>query len=587
MSWQEQFFKFAESLKIDSKEQGVVPLTLNGCQRYFIEQVAQGLEEDIRHFVILKGRQQGISTVCLALDLFWSFKWGGTQAGVITDTDSNKEMFRETLNRYYDSLPRQMKSPMKLHNRNLLSFRNRSVLQYLVAGIRTGGNLGRAKALNFLHATECSSWADEEGLASLQSSLAEKSPNRLYVFESTARGFDLFYDMCQTAKRAISQKFIFIGWWRKEDYCFKPGDKEYEVYWKAAPKLNAREAEAVARVKQYYDFDISPGQIAWYRWHLNEKKNGDEMYMKQENPWDEDEAFVVAGSEFFTSERLTSAYLKCKKDRYDSYRYVTGSEFQFTQIHRTNAQNADLKVWEEPRPEGVYVMGADPAYGSSEWADRFAAVVFRCYADKLVQVAEYCSADISTYQFAWILAHLGGAYRNMHLNLEITGPGGAVSTEIMNLQRAASQMPAGQGTLLDVIGCMRYYLWMRPDMQGSGGVGRSVHWKMTQENKMYLLNAYKDSFEVGRMQVRSAELVSEMRNIVNDKGILGAAGRAKDDRVIAAALGHWMWVQTIKSNLMGQKLTYANVQRRAQTSYTTMNSVQSAVFNYLKRSRIA
>ena len=587
MSWQSQFLKFAESLKIDSKEQGVVPLKLNGCQRYFIEEVAKGLEDDVRHFVILKGRQQGISTVCLALDLFWGFKFGGTQAGVITDTDSNKEAFRETLNRYYDSLPRQMKSPMKLHNRNLLSFRNRTILQYMVAGIRTGGNLGRAKALNFLHATECSSWADEEGLASLQSSLAEKSPNRLYVFESTARGFDLFYDMCQTAKRAISQKFIFIGWWRKEDYAFGPGDKEYQVYWEAAPKLNAREAEAVRRVKQYYDFDISPGQIAWYRWHLNEKKNGDEMYMKQENPWDEDEAFVVAGSEFFTSERLTASYLKCKKDRYDSYRYVTGSEFQFTQIHRTNAQNADLKVWEEPRPEGVYVMGADPAYGSSEWADRFAAVVFRCYADKLVQVAEYCSADISTYQFAWILAHLGGAYRNMHLNLEITGPGGAVSTEIMNLQRSAAQMPAGQGTLLDVIGCMRYYLWMRPDMQGSGGVGRSVHWKMTQENKMYLLNAYKDSFEVGRMMIRSAELISEMRNIVNDKGILGAAGRAKDDRVIAAALGHWMWVQTLKNNMMAQKLTYANVQRRAQTSYTTMNSVQSAVFNYLKRSRIA
>jgi hypothetical protein len=30
---------------IDSKEEGTIPLTLNGCQRYFIDQVADGLEK--------------------------------------------------------------------------------------------------------------------------------------------------------------------------------------------------------------------------------------------------------------------------------------------------------------------------------------------------------------------------------------------------------------------------------------------------------------------------------------------------------------------------------------------------------------
>lgn len=587
MSWQKQFETFCGNLLIDSKEQGVIPLRLNGCQRHFVKEVGEGLDRDIRWFNILKGRQEGISTICLALDLFWTAKHPGLQAGVITDTDSNKEMFRETLTRYWDSLPRTMKSPIKIHNRNLLAFRNRSTLQYMVAGVRQGGNLGRAKALNFIHATECSSWADEEGLASLQASLAEKSPNRLYVWESTARGFDLWYDMCQTAKRAISQKFIFIGWWLKEDYSFSEQDREYQVYWASAPHLNAAERESVRKVKQYYDVDITPGQIAWYRWHLNEKKNSDDMWMRQEFPWDEEEAFVVAGSQFFTSRRLTEVYLSTQRQKYDSYRYVTGSEFQFTKIHRTNAQNAELKVWEEPRHEGLYVLGADPAYGSSEWADRFAAVLFRCYADKLIQVAEFCSADITTYQFAWILAHLGGAYRNVYLNLEITGPGGAVQTELMNLQRAASQIPAGNGTLLDVMGCMRYYTWMRPDTPYSGGLQRSVHWKTTQENKAYLLNSYKDSFEVGRMEVKSAELINEMRNVVNDEGKLGAAGRAKDDRVIAAALAHWPWAQSIKSHLFMQKLTYSNVQRRTQQAFQPGNSIQNAVSSYLRKARIA
>src|SRR5512146_215644 len=586
MSWQEQFETFCSRLLIDSKEQGTVPLKLNGCQKHFVREVSKGLEEGVRHFVVLKARQLGVTTVTLALDLFWTFKWPGLQGSIISDTDSNKEMFREMLARYFEGLPRNMKAPLKIHNRNQLVFRNRSGIQYMVAGIRSGGNLGRAKALNHVHATECSSWADEEGLASLQSSLAEKSPNRLYIFESTARGFDMFYDMCQTAKRAITQRFIFIGWWQKEDYSFRADEQEYKVYWGAAPSLTAKERESVRKVKQYYDYDITPEQIAWYRRHLNEKKNGDEMWMRQEYPFDEDEAFVVAGAQFFTSEKLTNGYLYAKKQKYDSYRYITGSEFQFTQIKPTNAQNAELKVWEEPQPEGVYVMGADPAYGSSDWADRFALEVYRCYSDRLVQVAEYCTADIMPYQFAWIIAHLGGAYRNVMLNLEITGPGGAVVTELMNLQRTSNNVQVGNRSLQDVMGCIRHYFWVRPD-NALSGMTKSIHWRTTDENKRAIMHAFRDSFEVGRMEVNSVELINEMRNVVNDEGSIGAAGRAKDDRVMAGALAHWPWLQSIKTNLSAQNLSYATAMRRAQMPYGNISMVQGHVMNYLKRTKIA
>ena len=585
MKWIEKFNIFCANLKIDSKEQGTVPLVLNGCQRHFIQKVAEGLDKGIRTFIVLKGRQEGISTVCLALDLFWMFSNPGLQGGVITDTDSNKEKFRETVTRYIDSLPRNMKSPVKINNRYQLAFRNRSDIQYMVAGIRAGGNLGRAKALNFLHATECSSWADEEGLASLQASLAEKADNRLYVWDSTARGFNMFYDLCQTAKRATSQMFIFIGWWLKEEYSFEPGDTEYKVYWDSAAQLSQRERESVKKVKQFYGVDIKPGQIAWYRWHLAEKKNGDEMWMKQEFPWDEDEAFVVAGSQFFTGERLTTTYLEAKHERYQSYRYITGAEFQFTQIKPTNAANAELKIWEEPKPDGIYVMGADPAYGSSEWADRFALVIFRCYADRLVQVAEYCTPDIACYQFAWIIAHLGGAYRNIFLNLEITGPGGAVSTELINLQRSAGQIPVGTGTLLDVMGAIRHYFWMRPDNTMSGA-GKAIHTKMDEFSKRAIMNTFKDSFEVGRMQIRSTEMVNEMRSVVNEDGSIGASGRAKDDRVIAAALAHWVWIQQVKSQLVGQRMTFAAVRHHEETNLTTMGQLNRQVFQYLRHSGI-
>jgi len=587
-NWATQFEQFCGSLLIDSKEEGTIPLKLNGCQRYFVQEVMEGLQRDVRHFVILKGRQLGITTVSIALDLFWGFKHSGLQGGILFHEDATKEKFRDTISRYFAALPRSMKMPLKAHNRSQLVFRNRTDFQYLVAGVRSGNDaLGRARAFNFLHSTECAFYADQDGLDTLSSSLAEKHPSRLYIFESTANGFNSWYDMWNTAKAAVRQKAIFIGWWRKEEYCFSPEEQEYKVYWTAAPHLSAREKHWVTKIKQYYDYTITPGQIAWHRWHLNEQKNGNEMLMAQEYPATEDEAFVVSGSQFFSSENITKAFLLTKRAKHDSYRYVTGSEFQFTQIRRTNAQNADLKVWEEPRAEGFYVLGADPAYGSSEWADRFAAVVFRCYADRLVQVAEFATPDITTMQFAWIIAHLGGAYKNCYLNLEITGPGGSVLTELMNLQRTASQIPSGNGSLLDVMGSMRHYLWMRPDMAVRGGISRATHWKSNQENKRYLLNSFKDSFEVGRMEIRSTELINEMRNVVSDKGTIGASGRAKDDRVIAAALAHWVWTQSLKSNLMGQKLTYGNVQRRLQHQTPTASAMQNTVMNYLKRSRIA
>jgi len=97
-----RFEHFCSKLIIDSKELGRIPLTFMGSQRYAIEQISQGLNSGIHEFVILKGRQMGISTVMLALDMYWLFKNPGLQGAVVTDNDENRELVRSspvTLNR--------------------------------------------------------------------------------------------------------------------------------------------------------------------------------------------------------------------------------------------------------------------------------------------------------------------------------------------------------------------------------------------------------------------------------------------------------------------------------------------------------
>ena len=212
-----RFYKFCSQLRIETKEEGLKKLdVLLGTQTYVMNEIAKGLEDDVHHFVILKGRQLGITTISLALDLYWHFTHPGLQGTLTTDTEENRDMFRSTLGMYMDGLPKEWKIPLVGHNRNSLTLKNRSRLFYQVAGLRAKGSLGRGKAITFLHGTETSSWGDEEGLASLLASLAEKNPDRLYTFESTARGFNMFHDMYVTAKRARTQRAIFCGWWHNQ-----------------------------------------------------------------------------------------------------------------------------------------------------------------------------------------------------------------------------------------------------------------------------------------------------------------------------------------------------------------------------------
>ena len=223
------FYKFCSQLKIESKERGMITLgdTLLGSQTYVMDEVGKGLNDGVHFFIVLKGRQLGITTISLALDLYWHFLHPGMQGTLTTDTEENREQFRSTLQMYMDGLPKEYKIPLLSHNRNQLVLKNRSRLFYQVAGLRAKGSLGRGKGITFLHGTETSSWGDEEGLASLLASLAETNPLRYYMFESTARGFNMFHDMWVTAKRAKTQKAIFCGWWRNQLYSADPNSNIY------------------------------------------------------------------------------------------------------------------------------------------------------------------------------------------------------------------------------------------------------------------------------------------------------------------------------------------------------------------------
>jgi hypothetical protein len=575
----QQFYKFCSELKIETKEKGLKKMDhLLGTQTYVMNEIADGLEKDIHFFVILKGRQLGITTISLALDLYWHFINNGLQGTLTTDTEENRDMFRSTLAMYMEGLPKEYKIPLLAHNRNQLSLRNRSRLFYQVAGLRAKGSLGRGKAITYLHGTETSSWGDEEGLASLLASLAETNPNRLYIFESTARGFNMFHDMYVTAKKARTQRAIFCGWWRNEFYSADPSSDVYRVYWDG--KLTPEEKEWTRDIKKLYNVEINSRQMAWWRWKLHEGIKDDAL-MYQEFPPTEDYAFVMTGTSFFSNARCTDAAKIARRINYDAYRYVMGANFQDTEVLKSTERMCTLKVWEEPVDTAYYVIGADPAYGSSDWADRFCIQVFRCYADGMEQVAEFATSEMNTYQFAWVISHLAGAYKNSTLNLEVNGPGQAVINELRNLKRQATAMGGVVGRdLMDVLGSMRSYIWRRNDTLS--GPSNSIGWLTTSQTKERMLSYMKDYFERGMMAVYSMDLIEEMKTIIRDGGSIEASGRNKDDRVIAAALATAAYAEQLQPILIANRIT-RDQSRKEQEQTPEQLSYQKSVKDYLKR----
>jgi len=571
-----KFYKFCAELKIETKEEGLKKMgKLLGTQTYVMEEIDKGLKEDVHFFVILKGRQLGITTVSLALDLYWQFTHPGWQGTLVSDTEENRDMFRSTLGMYIDGLPKEYKIPLVAHNRNQMVLKNRSRIFYQIAGNKA--RLGQGKAITYLHATETASWGNDEGLASLIASLAEKNPQRLYIFESTAQGFNMFHDMYKTAKRARTQRAIFCGWWRNEYYSVGPDTKEYKVYWDG--KLKPEEKEWVREIKKMYGVEINSRQMAWWRWKMAEGIK-DETLMYQEFPPTEDYAFVMTGTSFFSNSRCTDAAKHAKTLDYECYRYAFGQLFQDTECLPSSDRLATLRVWQQPVDTAYYVIGADPAYGSSDWADRFCIQVYRVYADGLDQVAEFATSELNTYQFAWVIAHIAGAYKNSTLNLEVNGPGQAVINELRNLKRLASAMQGKMATdMMDVLGSMQNYIWRRNDTMG--GLSNSIGFLTTSSSKERMLSYMKDYFERGMMGIFSMDLLEEMKGIVRENGFIGAPGRGKDDRVIAAALATIAWAEQVQPRLIGMRLS--KDMSLKQDQYTPEQiAVGKNVSNYLK-----
>lgn len=563
-NWLELFLEFISHLTVDSKETGVGALMLYNSQKRFLAEMIKGLENDIHYFVNLKARQLGISTINLAIDLFWLGVHPGLQGALVIDTEGNRNKFRQILTRYLASLPASYHLGVKQHNRDMLVLENGSVLDYIVAGTRrTANETGRSRAYNFMHASEVSNYGSAEGMTSLLATLAETNPNRLYIFESTAKGYNLFWRMYQHALTdPLTEKAFFIGWWAKEIYSFEETSEMFKRYWDGL--VSEEEQERINKVWEDYGVKITPGQLAWYRWKT--EKEGSTGLMDQNYPWHADDAFLSTGFSFFPQRKLQVhiARLSESPPPYRGYAYEFGPTFMDTKMHEvTDPDDAQLKVYEPPTDEGEYAIGVDPAYGRSQNQDRTVIQIARCYADRLVQVAEFASAGPDSREAAWVLAHLAGIYRNSMMIVEISGPGEATVLEMKHIRELfdAGALPVpGNGTLEDIFGAARWYMYHRSD---SPGPGYAYNWKASEERNFSIMTQVRDSLILDMLEIRSVYLAMEMQGLQQEGwSIMPAISTDKDDRIYAFGYAHRAWTDWIRKPMIDRNDTWERVTQR-------------------------
>jgi len=578
--FKEQYLEFRYHVQITSKDLGNAILGDHTylSQQMLMDSIFSGLEADIHDFKFLKSRQLGCSTETRAISLFWLGVHDGLQGAMVYDTDENRAAARVDLTNVINALPPKLKFPRVIgDNRSGLLLSNKSRISFKAAGTRankSGGGLGRSLGINFAHCSEMCSWENIEGVVAFQEALSEIFPNRLYIWESTGRGPGLWKRMWDTARQDWSnQKATFLGWWSKDTQRLKRDSRAFHQYGLKPP--TPEEQQKIDEVHSRYGVLVDQEQLAWYRRKMDPaggdeddmpEQEEDDDYRTCEQPWVEEECFLQAGSTFFSPERLTVIRGTQTSNKYKPYRYYPGTSFVTCQVEPArNFRETQLKVWEEPIDDAVYVLAADPAFGHDDENDRSCIQVFRCYADCIEQVAEFADALTPTNHFAWIIWSLigwygggnsGSAANPVHTIIELNGPGDAVWLEFKSIPNIVKngylRIEAKDKGLLNIFNNVRNFIYTRSD---SMGMGAAYHFKTTGATKVSIMERLRGYVLDGTLILHSQSTVDEMGEVTRQGDVIEAAGRSKDDRVVTCALACRAWDDRARKTLIAQNRT--------------------------------
>jgi len=291
----EGFDIYAETaLVIRTKSGALEPLVFNASQRFANAELDRmHAEIGYARAIILKGRQQGISTDLGARGYRKATNSQGVRALVMAHKKEAAVALFEMVRRFHDNCPAELRPETSTDSANQLDFpRIDGGFRVATAG---GTGVGRGFTYQFAHLSEFAFWTNaEENLAGILEAMPsepEAMKGTEAVIESTANEpGDAFHRQWKAAKAGLSMfRAIFIPWYVHEEYAMAPPDD-----WRPNETFAAYQVQHRLSDAQLYWAFIKNREMAVLR---GQDPEAFCSAFQREYPATDEEAFEAAGND--------------------------------------------------------------------------------------------------------------------------------------------------------------------------------------------------------------------------------------------------------------------------------------------------
>lgn len=405
---------------IVDKDKKTTPFFLNEVQQSFMNRLNTGIEEFKNRrrlqlkFLILKGRQQGFTSLITAYQLACTVSRKNFEGFTAADEDGNTAAVFENKAKYpYMALPDPIRPTEKYNNRKQFLFDK----LHSSWEVKTASkNMGRSRTINFFHGSEVAFWKD--GISGVQAGLGEAlTKDAIQIYESTANGYNEYKELWDSGK----WENCFYAWWETKEYTHEFESKQKEEWFK---EQLANPQWIWKRCKWLKDeMNLNWNQVYWYyvKWDNYIKKD----LIKQEYPCSANEAFLASGRCVFNQEIivhrmevLRMQYEKCPPKRGHFYFEWNDPETRDKIIPESikwvDNKTGDITLYEDRQHGFPYVIGGDT---KGEGRDAYAGTVINNSTGK--RCATLHMHISNSKPFTWQMYCLGKHFNDALIGIEM------------------------------------------------------------------------------------------------------------------------------------------------------------------------
>jgi len=554
-SGEDPLYFFATELKIINKEHQVQPLfpLRRGQKKLYDAWWSQFSLRNYVRMIVNKGRQVGSSTLFCAL-IYWLTVAKGNRKALVTahHAGSTATLFNEKIKFFHERISGQMRFPKKRSNRAelILVTRKEGASKdddkfWGQIAVETAGSpeAARSRTLSDLLLSEVAFFEDMGALVNAAFNSVADDVGTM-VLESTSNGVGNYWHTLHEKRGDTLTDYerIFVSWMDDDGYTKSVtsawASKYYRLRYVAgalreikSPQL-AVELALLQKELAIIDYDVvkivdyqpTAEQYAWYQYTLHNKSKGHTLLEKidsrnQENPYTVEDSFIGSGRPTFDREKL-----------YEMLKHSTPGERRIMIVERDDEEvdviktepdiSAMLQVWDEPDPEGKYIISVDTDSGAG--GDNTAIHCYRVMGDDLIQVASLSQVSLRPADSATEAARLGYLYNTATIIPE-TGVSATGTAFLMYLKEVL---------LYPMI--YREISWDKDKRKQSQRYG----WWTTKSSRLLMIQKAIERLSSGHLHLRSPSTIKEMTTMQYDmkKGRHDHPHGENDDEVIAVCI---------------------------------------------------